>query len=124
MKIIKKIFTTFLVLVIVLVPFTYSMTTFASDTPTLLKDINTKKIYTLLQRRSKDNLQWWFPGGYVEFLPSGITKLIGSDGKISKVPDFAKVKKVAIEEYYKNIVKYSSWQKAHKEFFTRDVERH
>jgi len=34
--------------------------------PVFYRDKKSKKIYTILQRRFKDNFQWWFPGGYVE----------------------------------------------------------
>ncbi len=63
-----------------------------------------QKIYTLLQRRFKDNFQWWFPGGYVE-LPS-------CNGFFKK--NFKKIKNATIDEYYKNAMK-QGWQKAYKE---------
>lgn len=65
-----------------------------------------QKIYTLLQRRFKDNFQWWFPGGYVELPPAGY-------GFFAK--NFEKIKNATIDELYKNSIDYGSWQKARKE---------
>ncbi len=61
-----------------------------------------QKIYTLLQRRFKDNFQWWFPGGYVE-LPSV------RNGFFSE--NFEKIKNATIDKFYKNY----DWQKTKKE---------
>ena len=83
--------------------------------PVFYIDKKTSKIYTLLQRRFKDNYQWWFPGGYVELMPSGINNLLLNNGKKINLPTFKQIKKATIEEYYKNIIKYNSWQKAKKE---------
>lgn len=66
----------------------------------------TQKIHTILQRRFKDNFQWWFPGGYVE-LPTP------QHGFFLK--NFEKIKNATIDEFYKNAMKYDSWQKAKKE---------
>ncbi len=65
-----------------------------------------QKIYTLLQRRFKDNFQWWFPGGYVELPPA-------EHGFFLK--NFEKIKNATIDELYKNSISYGSWQKAKKE---------
>lgn len=63
------------------------------------------KIYTLLQRRFKDNFQWWFPGGYVELPPAQL-------GFFKE--NYEKIKNATIDEYYKNAVEYD-WQKARAE---------
>lgn len=74
------------------------------------------KIYTLLQRRFKDNFQWWFPGGYVELPPSSATtKITDKKSGIINFPDFEKIKNATIDEYYKNAIGYGCWQKAKKE---------
>ncbi|NBV06459.1 MAG: hypothetical protein EBS06_04395 [Proteobacteria bacterium] len=65
-----------------------------------------QKIYTLLQRRFKDNFQWWFPGGYVE-LPSANHGFF--------LENFEKIKNATIDEFYKNSFDYGCWQKAKKE---------
>jgi 8-oxo-dGTP pyrophosphatase MutT (NUDIX family) len=82
---------------------------------------NNNKIYTLLQRRKRDDHLWWFPGGYVDFPAPGVNNLV-RDRKLKsiknsyiRVADFDKIKKIIIDEYYKNIKKYSCWQKAKKE---------
>ncbi len=80
--------------------------------PVFYRDKKTKKIYTLLQRRFKDNFQWWFPGGYVEVVPTHCETL--NDGKI-KIPAFEKIKNATIDEYYKNAIAYGCWQKAKQE---------
>jgi 8-oxo-dGTP pyrophosphatase MutT (NUDIX family) len=78
-----------------------------------------RKIYTLLQRRYKDNFQWWFPGGYVElpFANHGFFK-----------QNFEKIKNATIDEMYKNSSKYG-WQKAKKEindpqFLKKSFKKH
>ncbi len=65
-----------------------------------------QKIYTLLQRRYKDNFQWWFPGGYVE-LPWA------NHGFFAE--NFEKIKNATIDDLYKNSLNGGSWQKARKE---------
>jgi len=65
-----------------------------------------QKIYTLLQRRFKDNFQWWFPGGYVELPPAQHGFFL---------ENFEKIKNATIDELYKNSIGYGSWQKAKKE---------
>jgi 8-oxo-dGTP pyrophosphatase MutT (NUDIX family) len=65
-----------------------------------------QKIYTLLQRRFKDNFQWWFPGGYVE-LPSATADFFSKN--------FQKIKEATIKEFYKNSLEAQDWQKARKE---------
>ena len=80
--------------------------------PVFYRDKKTKKIYTLLQRRFKDNFQWWFPGGYVEVVPTHCESL--NEGKI-KIPAFEKIKNATIDEYYKNAISYGCWQKAKQE---------
>ena len=72
--------------------------------PVIYRDRKTKKIYTLLQRRFKDNFQWWVAGGYVE-LPAHDTFF---------TKNFQKIKKATIGEYYKNAAK-RGWQRAYKE---------
>lgn len=61
-----------------------------------------QKIYTLLQRRFKDNFQWWFPGGYVE-IPSAQSGFF--------LENFQKIKAATIEEFYQNSLTSHSWQK-------------
>ena len=70
----------------------------------IYRNKKTKKIYTLLQRRFKDNFQWWVAGGYVELPPR--------DDFFTK--NFQKIKNATISEYQKNAVK-QGWQKAYKE---------
>jgi 8-oxo-dGTP pyrophosphatase MutT (NUDIX family) len=72
--------------------------------PVIYRNKKTKKIYILLQRRYKDNFQWWVAGGYVE-LPS-------HDNFFTK--NFQKIKNATIGEYKKNAVK-QGWQKSYKE---------
>ena len=79
-----------------------------------------QKIYTLLQRRFKDNFQWWFPGGYVE-LPWARHNFF--------LKNFEKIKNATIDEFYKNSIKYSSWQKAKNEindpkFLIKSFKKH
>ena len=74
--------------------------------PIFYRDKKSTKIYTLLQRRFKDNFQWWFPGGYVE-LPSANLGFFAEN--------FEKIKNATIDELYKNSLKYGCWQKAKKE---------
>jgi hypothetical protein len=63
-----------------------------------------QRIYTLLQRRFKDNFQWWFPGGYVE-LPA-------KNRFFNK--NFNKIKKATIDEFYQQSLDCKDWQKARK----------
>jgi ADP-ribose pyrophosphatase YjhB (NUDIX family) len=79
-----------------------------------------QKIYTLLQRRFKDNFQWWFPGGYVELPPAGL-------GFFAE--NFEKIKNATIDELYKNAVSGDGWQKAKKEindpkFLEKSFKKH
>lgn len=74
--------------------------------PVFYIDQKTQKIHTILQRRFKDNFQWWFPGGYVE-LPTPQHGFF--------LENFEKIKNATIDEFYKNAIKYGCWQKAKKE---------
>lgn len=71
-----------------------------------------QKIYTVLQRRFKDNYQWLAPGGYVEVPPARCESLIGDNGKKIKMPTFAKIKEATMEWIYKEMVEKSGWQAA------------
>lgn len=72
------------------------------------------KIYTILQRRFKDNYQWWFPGGYVELPPSCATSQITTQDGDIKFPNFTEIKNATIEEYYRQAISQKDWQKAKK----------
>lgn len=72
--------------------------------PIFYRNKQNQKIYTLLQRRFKDNFQWWPPGGYVE-LPA-------RDGFFKE--NFKKIKNATINEYYNSKDK-QDWQRAYKE---------
>lgn len=74
--------------------------------PIFYQNKKDQKIYTLLQRRFKDNFQWWFPGGYVE-LPSASSDFCSKN--------FQKIKTATIGEFYKNTLQIKDWQKARKE---------
>ena len=75
------------------------------------------KIYTLLQRRKKDNYQWWFPGGYVDLIPAGTDILLKErkEKRIINLPSFEQIKAATINKYYQNIINYNCWQKTKKE---------
>ncbi len=73
---------------------------------------NRGEIFTILQRRFKDNFQWWFPGGYVELPPSSATSEIAHKKTKINFPDYQKLKLSTIDEYYQNTFKYNDWQKA------------
>ena len=82
----------------------YPQTSVSGVGPVTYRDKKTKKIYTLLQRRFKDNFQWWIPGGYVE-LPA-------RDDFFTKNSE--KIKNATISQYYKNAAK-QGWQRAYKD---------
>lgn len=93
--------------------------------PVFYYNITDKKLYTLLQRRVRDDFQWWFPGGYVELPVAKIDYLLqerGNKEKI-KIPDFESIKKAIVDKYYQNIKDYGSWQKAKKEINNSDFVR-
>lgn len=73
--------------------------------PIFYRNKKDKKIYTLLQRRFKDNFQWWFPGGYVE-LP---------ERQGFFLDNLQKIKNATIKEFYQNSLESGNWQKARQE---------
>lgn len=95
--------------------------------PVFYRDAASKRIYTILQRRYKDNFQWWFPGGYVE-LPSASADNVLQD--IDADESRKKIKNATIDEMYHNALNNKgAWQKAKKEindakFLQKSFEKH
>jgi len=73
-----------------------------------------QKIYTVLQRRYKDNFHWLFPGGYVEVPPENCKEFIAENGKKVKIPSFESIKATTMKSIYSSMIDEGCWQKVKK----------